>query len=96
MNLKNRLFISFFLLELQELEVRICVQPNSPIIILILLNGFHKFVMFMGPNTSVTGTRQSGTFGAPEFWCLGTRTLVLPLFLGSFSFITSLFVLAML
>ena len=33
----------FFFSELQELEVRICVQPNFPIIILILLNGFHKF-----------------------------------------------------
>ena len=34
---KNRLPKSFFLLELQEFEVRICVQPNSPITILILL-----------------------------------------------------------
>ena len=34
---------SFFFSELQEVEVRICVQPNFPIIILILLNGFHKF-----------------------------------------------------
>ena len=29
--------------ELQELDVRICVHPNFPIIILILLNSFHKF-----------------------------------------------------
>ena len=33
----------FLLSELQEVEVRICVQPNFPIMILILLNGFHKF-----------------------------------------------------
>ena len=32
-----------FFSELQELEVRICVQLNFPIIILILLNQFHKF-----------------------------------------------------
>ena len=38
---------------------------------------------------------QSGTFGAPEFWCL-SRTLVPPLFWGSFFLITSLVVLAML
>jgi len=36
-----------FLLELQEFEVRTCVQPNSPIIIRILLS-FHKFAMSMG------------------------------------------------
>ena len=30
---------------LQELEIRICVQPNFPIIILILLNGFHEHVI---------------------------------------------------
>ena len=37
----DRLPKYFFLSKLQELEVRICVQPNFPIIILILLNGFH-------------------------------------------------------
>ena len=47
---KNRLPKSFFHSELQELEVRICVQPNSPIIILILLTAFHKFAMSMGAN----------------------------------------------
>ena len=52
-NLKNRLKKSFFFSGLQEQEVRICVQPNFPIIILILLNGFRKFVISMGPNTSV-------------------------------------------
>ena len=40
---KNRFKKSFFFLELQELEVRICVQPNFSIITLILLNRFHKF-----------------------------------------------------
>ena len=33
---------SFSFSELQVLEVRICVQPEFPIIILILLNEFHK------------------------------------------------------
>ena len=32
----------------------------------------------------LSSLRQSGTFGAPEFWCLGTRTWVPPLFLGVF------------
>ena len=50
---KNRFKKSFFFSELQEHEVRICVQPNFPIIILILLNGFHKFAMSMGPNTNI-------------------------------------------
>ena len=49
---KNRLFASFFLSELHELEVRICVQPKTPIIILILFNRFHKFSVSMGRNTS--------------------------------------------
>ena len=52
-------FSSLFLSELHELEFRICVQPNSPIIILILLNGFHKFAMSMGPNTSDSSYRRS-------------------------------------
>ena len=38
--------------ELQKLDVRICVQPNYPIIILMMLNGFYKFAITMGPNTS--------------------------------------------
>ena len=42
-NPKNRLPKSCPLSEPQELEVRICVQPNFPITILILLNRFHKF-----------------------------------------------------
>ena len=46
-NPKNRLPKSILLSELQELEVRICEQPNSPIIILILLNWFHKFAISM-------------------------------------------------
>ena len=37
---------------LQELEVRICVQPDFPIIILILLTDFHKFSKPRGPNIS--------------------------------------------
>ena len=49
---KNWLPKSFFLLELQEFEVRICVQPNFPIIILILLNGFHRFPRSRGLNSS--------------------------------------------
>ena len=44
---KNQIAKIFFLSELKELEVRIYVQPNSPIIILILLNGFHKFAISM-------------------------------------------------
>ena len=40
--------------ELQEVEARICVRPNSPIINLILLTAFHKFARSRGPNTSVT------------------------------------------
>ena len=43
----------FIFSELQELEVRICVQPNFPIIFLILLNGFHKFQRSRGLNSSV-------------------------------------------
>ena len=50
---KNRLPKSCPLSELQELEVRICVQPKFPIIILILLNGFHKFPRSRGLNSSV-------------------------------------------
>ena len=45
---KNRDCQNKFHFELQEFEVRICVQPNSPIIILILLTAFHKFAMSMG------------------------------------------------
>ena len=41
-----------FFSELQKLEVRICVQPNFPIIILILLHGFHKFHRSRGLNSS--------------------------------------------
>ena len=58
-NPKNRLFIYFFLSELQELEVWICVQPNAPIIVLILLNGFHKFAISMWPKTSDTCISES-------------------------------------
>ena len=43
----------FLLSELQEVEVRICVHPNFPIIILILLTAFHKFARSREPNTSV-------------------------------------------
>ena len=43
---------SFFFSELQELKVRICEQPNFPIIILILLNGFHKFARSRELNSS--------------------------------------------
>ena len=49
---KNRFKKSFFFSELQEHEVRICVQTNFPIIIPILLNGYHKFAKSIGPNTS--------------------------------------------
>ena len=38
---------SFFLSKLQELEVGICVQPNSPIMILILLKRFPKLAESM-------------------------------------------------
>ena len=38
--------------ELQELKVRIRVQPNFPIIILILLTAFHKFAVSREPYTS--------------------------------------------
>ena len=51
-NPKNRLPKSFFLSKVQELEVRNCAQPNSPIIIMILLNRFHEFAISMGLNTS--------------------------------------------
>ena len=37
-------FFLFGASELQELEVRIRVQPNFPIMILILLKGFHQFL----------------------------------------------------
>ena len=37
-------------MELQEIEVRPCLQLNFPIIILILLNGFHKFQVSLGAN----------------------------------------------
>ena len=43
----------FFFSELKGLEVQICALPNFPIIILILLNRFHKFAISMKPNTSV-------------------------------------------
>ena len=49
-NPKN-MFKKNFFSKLQDLEVRICVQPNFPIINLILLNGFYKFAKSMGPNT---------------------------------------------
>ena len=44
---------NLFSSELQEFEVWICVHPNFPIIILILLNGFHKLAISMGLNTCV-------------------------------------------
>ena len=70
--LKNRLEKKNFLLELQELEVRICVQPNFPIIILIL-NGFHKFAMSMESNTSsgmgmTMGTLTTIFLSIRSFW----------------------------
>ena len=40
--------------ELQQLEVGFRVQPNFPIVILILLTGFYRFLKYMGPNTSGT------------------------------------------
>ena len=43
----------FFFSELQEYEIQSRVQPNFPIIILILLTAFHKFVKSRGANTSV-------------------------------------------
>ena len=43
--------VIYFFSELKEVEVRICVRPNFPIINLILLNGFYKFAKSMGPNT---------------------------------------------
>ena len=46
---KNRFKKSFFFSELQEHEVRICVQTNFPIIIPILFNGFHEFAKSIGP-----------------------------------------------
>ena len=49
---KNKIKI-FFFSKLQELEVRICVHPNFPIVILILLNRFHNFAISMGPSTCV-------------------------------------------
>ena len=50
-NPKNRLPKSCPLSEPQELEVRICMQPNFPIIILILLNRNHKFHRSRGLNS---------------------------------------------
>ena len=47
----------FFSSELQELEVRICVKPNFPITVLILLNGFHKFPRSRGLNSSGAGSQ---------------------------------------
>ena len=44
---------SFFFSKLQELEPRNCVQPNFPILILILLNRFHKSPRTKGLNSSV-------------------------------------------
>ena len=41
---KKKITKIFFFSELQEYEVRSRVQPNFPIIILILLTAFHKFV----------------------------------------------------
>ena len=46
----------FFFSELQEVEVRICVQPNFPIINLILLTAFHEFARSRGANTSGSGS----------------------------------------
>ena len=40
---KKKLKKSVFFSELQALEVWICVQANFPVIVLILLNGIHKF-----------------------------------------------------
>jgi len=57
---KKQIAKKFFLSELQELEVRICVQPNFPIIIPILLNGFHKFQRSRGLYSSVPKMNYSG------------------------------------
>ena len=60
---------------LQELDVRICVQPNFPIIILSLLTGFHKFAKSMWPNTN--GLWKSGCIQAGGIWSLvGHQTWV--------------------
>ena len=67
-------FLRCFFSELQELEVRICAQPNFPIIILILLNGFHKFARSMGPNTSVYGLCLTA------FPQKGYKSLIIPFF----------------
>ena len=48
LNTRKWLPKSFFLSELQELEVRICVLPISSIIILILLTAFHELAMSIG------------------------------------------------
>ena len=47
-NPKNKLKKYSFFSELQEVEVRISVQPNFPIINLILLTVFHKFARSRG------------------------------------------------
>ena len=59
---------SFFFSGLQELEVQICVQPNFPIIILILLNRFHKFPRSRGLNSSAQDARGSTILSRKYFW----------------------------
>ena len=61
-NPKYRLPKSFFLLELQEFEIRTCVQPSAPIIILILLPAFQKFAMSMGAKHQCFFSSILGTF----------------------------------
>ena len=78
--------------ELQEVEVRICVRPNSLIINLILLTAFHKFARSRGPNTSVTAMVSTpvqpwklvlslslSPFARRLWWRLGPLTLEAPL-----------------
>ena len=58
-----KIFLLFGASELQELDVRIRVQPNFPIMIQILLKDFHQFLKSRGANTSVICLHQAVAVG---------------------------------
>ena len=60
---RSQFFFLFGASELQELEVLFHVQPNFPIMIQILLKGFHQFLKSRGPNTRVIRQHQAVAVG---------------------------------
>ena len=62
-NRSQKYFFFFGASELQELDVRIRLQPNFPIMIQILLKDFHQFLKSRGANTSVIRLHQAVAVG---------------------------------